>query len=236
MIWWLKILICTCIHSILFSLITGLECECTTYECLSERRRICTASHSCYSQMTNDIVERGCIDRKTPLLCENQRPNKKKIAKLMAGWPVLHCCRDKDFCNKGVIPTEPPRSKDLPVLPSQEDTNDYLDENQIETITVKTNCPQSVLNSGNGSSGMINPIYIAVPVAGLCVLLALIIFAMYLLRRRGDYYERYPYPPVVTIPRHHVSCKDSKCAPSCKLNRCTDSERSSSGSETKLFL
>lgn len=61
--------------------------------------------------MTNDIVERGCIDRKTPLLCENQRPNKKKIAKLMAGWPVLHCCRDKDFCNKGVVPTAPPQNK-----------------------------------------------------------------------------------------------------------------------------
>lgn len=90
--------------------ISGLECECTTYECLSEGRRTCTASHSCYSQLTK-VVERGCIDRKTPLLCENQRPNKKTISKLMAGWPVLHCCRDRDFCNRGVIPTEPPDQK-----------------------------------------------------------------------------------------------------------------------------
>ena len=90
--------------------LSGLECECTTYECLLEGTRTCTASHACYSQMTN-IIERGCIDRKTPLLCENQRPKKKKIAKLMAGWPVLHCCRNRDLCNQGVIPTEPPDLK-----------------------------------------------------------------------------------------------------------------------------
>lgn len=89
---------------------------------------------------------------------------------------------------------------------------------------------------------MINPIYIAVPVAGVCVLLALIIFAMYLLRRRTDYYERYKYPTTVSVlPRHqhhhHHDCSDViKCDNTCKLNRCTDSERSSSGSETKLFL
>lgn len=235
--WWQKIAICTCICSILFSLITGLECECTTYECLSEGKQTCTASHACYSQMTN-IVERGCIDRKTPLLCENQRPKKKKMSKLVAGWPILHCCRDRDLCNQGIIPTEPPTElRDSPLQPTDnEDTNDFQYDLKVETVTEKTNCPKTVLDSGSGSSNMINPIYIAVPVAGLCVLLALIIFAMYLLRRRGDYYERYPYPPVVTIPRHHVNCKDSKCAPSCKLNRCTDSERSSSGSETKLFL
>lgn len=233
MTWWLKIVIYTCICSILFPLITGLECECTTYECLSEGKRTCTASHACFSQMTN-IVERGCIDRKTPLLCENQRPKKKKIAKLMAGWPVLHCCRDRDLCNQGVIPTDPPDLNDM--LPTYDETNENLNGLKEETVTKKANCPQSVLDSGSGNSNMINPIYIAVPVAGLCVLLALIIFAMYLLRRRGDYYERYPYPPVITVPRHHVNCKESKCVPSCKLNRCTDSERSSSGSETKLFL
>lgn len=232
--WWAAISFLICFLSVLISLITGLECECTTYECLSEGRRTCTASHSCYSQLT-EVVERGCIDRKTPLLCENQRPNKKTISKLMAGWPVLHCCRDSDFCNRGVIPTEPPDQKDP--FPNKNDESDpYYDEIPTETATEKSNCPQSVADSGSGSSAMINPIYIAVPVAGLCVLLALIIFAMYLLRRRGDYYERYPYPQTVTVPRHHIQCKDTKCAPSCKLNRCTDSERSSSGSETKLFL
>lgn len=122
------------------------------------------------------------------------------------------------------------------MLPTYDETNENLNGLKEETVTKKANCPQSVLDSGSGNSNMINPIYIAVPVAGLCVLLALIIFAMYLLRRRGDYYERYPYPPVITVPRHHVNCKESKCVPSCKLNRCTDSERSSSGSETKLFL
>jgi len=105
-----------------------------------------------------------------------------------------------------------------------------------DTTEASSKCPNSVYGTNGGSNKMINPIYIAVPVAGVCVLLALIIFAMYLLRRRNDYYERYQYPKTVTVPQHHQTCNETKCANACKLNRCTDSERSSSGSETKLFL
>ena len=127
---------------------------------------------------------------------------------------------------------------------------------------------------------IVNPIHIAVPVAGVCVLLALIIFAMYLLRRRTDYHhphdssfnshnqyhhdhggalgvpghtksglgqlqqqqspsEQQQHPNVV--PHHcHCMCKKQPIValPPCGkgANRCTDSERSSSGSETRLFL
>ena len=149
---------------------------------------------------------------------------------------------------------------------------------------------------------VINPIYIAVPVAGVCVLLALVIFAMYLLRRRNHHHHHWenylhhhnqlhhhhhhPHhtnnthkPPssthsshieaggggggggeggregCITVPlyQQHLHC-DCVCQhkvlpPHCgpggvagaalgggKVNRCTDSERSSSGSETRLFL
>lgn len=149
------------------------------------------------------------------------------------------------------------------------------------------------------SGGVINPIYIAVPVAGVCVLLALIIFAMYLLRRRNGHYDSYhhyhEHLPTLGhglkqgggggvglavngvassggsgssgngsggsgggngggggggcggissggLPyfhhHHHCDCVCKKTLPPCsgKVNRCTDSERSSSGSETKFFL
>ena len=124
----------------------------------------------------------------------------------------------------------------------------------------------SAQRSNSGGSKVINPIYIAVPVAGVCVLLALIIFAMYLLRRRHHHYDSYhhyhdhlpaasphglkqPGAGVVGagagaggVPlyhhHHHCDCICKKTLPPCggKVNRCTDSERSSSGSETKLFL
>jgi hypothetical protein len=99
-----------------------------------------------------------------------------------------------------------------------------------------TDCPCALNGPNKDSSRMLNPIYIAVPVAGVCVLLALVIFAMYLLRRRTDYYERHNYPRNVTVPPCHVIGSAKQNASPCKINRCTDSERSSASSETRLFL
>lgn len=96
--------------------------------------------------------------------------------------------------------------------------------------------PVPVLHSQSSSSPhrTINPIYIAVPLAGVCVLLALIIFAMYLLKRRNTYYDHYPYHTHVSTLHPHCHVDPKRTVP--KMNRCTDSERSSSGSESKLFI
>ena len=99
-----------------------------------------------------------------------------------------------------------------------------------------TDCPCALNGPNKDNSKMLNPIYIAVPVAGVCVLLALVIFAMYLLRRRTDYYERYNYPRNVTVPPCHMISGAKPNSSPCKMNRCTDSERSSASSETRLFL
>ncbi|XP_069111823.1 BMP and activin membrane-bound inhibitor homolog [Argopecten irradians] len=224
---WLGVLQAVICGSIVFTLTAGLECVCTTQECMDRKMTTCRASHYCYSEtiddpLFKDLTSRGCIDSSTPLLCENRRP-----AKLRAAWPVLHCCNDRSFCNENVVPTQPPRPVPEVEEPVYEDFN-------TEPTPQPAGCPNQ--HGTNSSHSIINPIYIAVPVAGVCVLLALIIFAMYLLRRRTDYYERYQYPRTVSVPQHHQQCSDAKCANACKLNRCTDSERSSSGSETKLFL
>ena len=50
---------------------------------------------------TSSIV-RGCIDERTPLLCENRRPQA-----YTGSWPVLLCCKE-EWCNKDVLPTVPP--------------------------------------------------------------------------------------------------------------------------------
>ena len=85
----------------------------------------------------------------------------------------------------------------------------------------------------------INPLYIGVPVAGACVLLAIIIFAIYVLKRQNQYMEDYHYhsnlrpppcphkPMIHDLETHHLSSKN---------NFYPDCERSSSGSETKLLM
>ena len=94
-----------------------MECICTTAECHTEKTRTCTAEHFCYVQsMVNPLaggdktpmIIRGCIDERTPMLCDNRRPDLREISK--AAWPVLHCCRDT-YCNKDVIPTPWPDGK-----------------------------------------------------------------------------------------------------------------------------
>ena len=104
-----------------------------------------------------------------------------------------------------------------------------------EEYDPNTPCP----NSSQSDSSRLNPVYIAVPIAGVCVLLALIIFAMYLLRRRNDLYANYEaYQYHEQIAKLQNSKQSETKSTSCNgtLNRCTDSERSSQGSETKLFL
>ena len=110
--------------------------------------------------------------------------------------------------------------------------NPYVREEYDDS---NTPCP----NASNSDSSRLNPIYIAVPVAGVCVLLALIIFAMYLLRRRNDLYANYEaYQYHEQIAKLQNAKQNETKSTSCNgtLNRCTDSERSSQGSETKLFL
>lgn len=105
-IWNLNIkLTCSKYYSVFAGVI---ECVCTTADCQLEHRTMCEANHMCYVQYMSPSdhpgpvhVVRGCIDERTPLLCENRRPQA-----YTGSWPVLHCCRDS-YCNKDVLPTDP---------------------------------------------------------------------------------------------------------------------------------
>ncbi len=65
---------------------------------------ICVLSSSVRRKSPNSYfsgIVRGCIDERTPLLCENRKPQ------VYTGpWPVLHCCK-QEWCNKDVVPTVP---------------------------------------------------------------------------------------------------------------------------------
>lgn len=249
----------------------SLQCECTTKDCAMQHMATCNARFACYVQMhaTGDgmllgSVIRGCIDSKTPILCENRRPQQISVK---ATWPVLFCC-EKDFCNKQVVPTLPGDIKATSPKPKRRGGNrNGCNENSVtkckkdDTLappgdkTFSTIYPVSHLQApGLGTKHQgVNPMYVAVPVAGVCILLALILFALYLLRQRSDYNSFHSPVSSVGGATNPMSTKDltvisdvkastittvssTSVSSAEKINRCSDSERSSSGSETKLFL
>lgn len=119
---------------------------------------------------------------------------------------------------------------DVDVVDDDEDNDGNNPYVRYEYEHERTPCTNSNDNS------KLNAIYIAVPIAGVCVLLALIIFAMYLLRRRNDFYAQYDAYQYHEQMAKLANKQNETKVQSCETNRCTDSERSSQGSETKLFL
>lgn len=272
--------------SLLFSLCKGtIECICTTLECKRDLKSSCQANHMCYVQYmpvdgtsgsgpeASPIV-RGCIDERTPLLCENRRPQA-----YTGSWPVLLCCKE-EWCNKDVLPTVPPwltsfentdeeelHIRPRPQEPSQEDdpeskfsdlghhdfnfSDDFLpissSSSNSQTNSLGYNHKQRGQDSSSNSEQneqqprrprskgrTINPLYVAVPVAGACVLLAIIIFAIYVLKRQNEYYEEYRYESNIRrqLPPHYVTGE----YPENKKAMYVACERSSLGSETKLLM
>lgn len=225
--------VCLCGWKLLAFVEGKLLCECSTIDCKLDRRRSCEADYFCYVENANSIVTRGCINDKTPLLCENRKPSKLPTDH-HEEWPYLFCCKDEDYCNREIVPVKPTEEvtvTQVNIIP-EEKYNPYVRE---EFEDSNTPCPNS-----SSDSSKLNPIYIAVPVAGVCVLLALIIFAMYLLRRRNDLYasnfEAYQYHEQIAKLQNNKQSETKSTSCNGTLNRCTDSERSSQGSETKLFL
>ena len=93
----------------------------------------------------------------------------------------------------------------------------------------------------------INPLYIAVPVAGGCVLLAIIIFAIYVLKRQNQYLDEYRYHSHLRQQQQQLQQQqlqtqkdgipvDIRDIQGSKKAIYTECERSSSGSETKLLM
>ncbi|CAI9727711.1 Hypothetical predicted protein [Octopus vulgaris] len=265
-----------------------IECKCSTKECRQERTESCTAKYACYVEIHVDdngkqtgSVLRGCIDTKASLLCENRRPENIRINK---PWPYLYCC-EQDFCNQQVLPTLP--------------TNNKITVSSPASGRPSTVYPMSHLQAvSRPNTRSVNPMYIAIPLVGVCILLALIVFALYLLRQRTEY-NSFQSPasgvsnpsstndhfdvngihrgkhsvmdlpsrnsksqPAVNTTESNSGCATSAAATAASavaavaaeaatsgsslsksvcnnrdlISHCSESDRSSSGSETKLFL
>lgn len=83
-----------------------LLCTCTTEECQDKQKTECEADYYCYVQNMDSILTRGCINDRTPLLCENRRPAKLKHGEFPS-WPVMYCCKGDDYCNRDMVPAKP---------------------------------------------------------------------------------------------------------------------------------
>ena len=147
---------------------------------------MCSAKFYCYTELQRHdqrasfaLTSRGCIDQKTPIMCEpfgsailhNGRINSRR--RLM-----LFCCTDS-WCNSQELPYMSPNRAPNAVNPhkitkatSQQQRHQPADKSPIRPVTRHT-----IIHS-------YNPVYIVVPVAAACVVLSLVIFVVYLVKRR----------------------------------------------------
>lgn len=215
--------------------VTGaLLCTCSTKECKRENKTSCTASHNCYVQLfkaddsDEDVIDRGCINNPKSLLCENRRPQHFK-----GPWPLLYCCKD-DWCNTDALPSVPPWEKENQDASSRSTPSSNRHQSSILDATTHQDGSQNkntdnsensdTLFTGNSlktNISSINPIYIAVPIAGTCILLAIIIFAIFMLKKHNQSHDY----------RYHDKIKHKTNVPSAQVRtRNMDYEHAGEGS------
>lgn len=145
-------------------------------------------------------------------------------------WHCLHCIffifSDKNKTKTTEAPPAEKTRKPINIKDLPRETYSILSEGghlqNMKTRRVRT----------------INPLYIAVPIAGACVLLAIIVFAIYVLRRQNQYIEECRYHSNIrqsAYTKHPIIIKDIDSSSTKKMFY-PDCERSSSGSETKLLM
>ncbi|XP_064647543.1 uncharacterized protein LOC135500201 [Lineus longissimus] len=216
----------------------SVNCDCTTDECKQHNKTTCSAT-LCYVQYFAQTIDdvgkymiRGCIDHPNSILCDNKRPEH-----INDPWPVLMCCAE-DWCNRDVIPTAPPW---LVKASKKEETKDALPETSDTKIIDTTEEYNNYRNNPDDDrnrkySKMINPIYISVPIAGACVLLAIIIFAIFLLKRKNHdhFYRDYNITNNANGLKHSECCAGNEVK--AKPHTYPETERTSATSESKLLM
>lgn len=177
-----------------------ITCACTTDHCKVQRTNRCNTTSMCYTQFLqksdgSDPITRGCINTKTPLLCENRRP-----AVLSAKWPLLVCC-SSNLCNQDSLPTPPLWTQGHSsghghrTASADTDTGSLTSRPPAGSVEQRVNTMASNatrrLSKDDGSSaqGTLSPIYIVVVVVGVCCLGAIAVVALTVLRRQARLFD-----------------------------------------------
>ena len=129
------------------------------------------------------------------------------------------------------------------ITPSRRVVIDNDDTNNVNSHdeSVSNHNQRTPVNRGRprrpSRSRLMNPLYIGVPIAGACVLLAMIIFAIYILRRNTPYSQQrtYQYPTDIA-PRHMCPPPGGAKSAVARSQVYIGSDRSPCGSEAKLLM
>jgi len=155
-----------------------LRCVCTAQNCLEAGEAICTTAGLCYTQFLDrkdgsDPLTKGCVNRKTPLLCENRRPKSRKVAIL---WPILYCCHT-DMCNSGDLPEN---LQSLVIA-------DLLNSSASDIVVVEDDLSGGNEESNQKRNTLSNPAVVAIFSVGLVALLAIGVTGCCVLQRQEAY-------------------------------------------------
>ncbi|XP_022099063.1 uncharacterized protein LOC110983807 [Acanthaster planci] len=154
-----------------------LICACTTAACNDTGSVTCHAVTSCYTQYLDQRdgsspITRGCIDEKTPLLCENRRPFVP-----VTPWPHLRCCKES-MCNADTVILTPPA---WPRRLVQSTTAQVFPTGDIRP---HHNSKQPAQNSDPKAENVKQPILIiALPVVVLCLFVILLIVVVIIVKQ-----------------------------------------------------
>ncbi|EEC04000.1 hypothetical protein IscW_ISCW003240 [Ixodes scapularis] len=161
-----------------------ITCACSTEHCLAQNTTRCNTTSMCYTQYLqtsdgSDPRKQGCINSKTPLLCENRRPAVHSAAR----WPHLVCC-SQNLCNLNVLLAPPGKLDRVRDPVSQPDLQPGM-----PGLTPSNN---SGLSSGEPtttapppSQRLLSPVFLAVLAVGVGSLAVVALAVLAVLRRHA---------------------------------------------------
>ncbi|CAN7996486.1 unnamed protein product, partial [Ixodes hexagonus] len=161
-----------------------ITCACSTEHCLAQNTTRCNTTSMCYTQYLqtsdgSDPHKQGCINSKTPLLCENRRPAVHSAAR----WPHLVCC-SQNLCNLNVLLAPPGKHAHRNGCVSQPDLQ--------SVVPGHTPSNNSGLASGEPtttapppSQRLLSPVFLAVLAVGVGSLAVVALAVLAVLRRHA---------------------------------------------------
>ncbi|XP_038044389.1 BMP and activin membrane-bound inhibitor homolog [Patiria miniata] len=160
-----------------------LTCACTTPACNDTGSVTCSAVTSCYTQYLDrrdgsSPITRGCIDEKTPLLCENRRPFVH-----VTPWPHLQCCKES-MCNADTVIITPPM---WPRKASQSTTAQVFlrDSHPHENSKLPAHDSEQYTDDNFQHPVMV----IVLPVVALCLFVILLIVVIVVVRQSRTHHR-----------------------------------------------
>ncbi|XP_077979120.1 BMP and activin membrane-bound inhibitor homolog isoform X1 [Glandiceps talaboti] len=177
-----------------------IRCYCDAPDCV-DSGYMCKSDIGCYSEILEEKDSKprhGCMDSHEMLeMCvldvttTTQSPNRTDLEEIGARWPLYKCCQH-DMCNYNSLEDIQVKSNS-----NQQSTED----SQMDTA------PDVVLQS---KAVWFRAAVIAVPIAGGCILILLILLAVRMLKNEERRFKRLQAKRRETLSALHRGCYDNR--------------------------